>query len=178
MNRFIIYFKKLLINLVIVFFLFFSYFPVIPASSASNNHLYSTWDTLETDKLASIWLIKKFIDKQAEFKFFPKGELILEGIPFDVPEAELRVTHNQSTFEAIVKKYDIKDKAILEIAQVMHDIEINKWGKKLRKDTEQIDQQVQEIVTTAKNAPESIRRSVVIFDALYEKLNHGIMHNQ
>jgi len=73
------------------------------------SHLYSTWDTMEVDKCASAWLIKRFVDKEAEFKFFPSGELITEGIPFDTPDSEFRRYHNMSTFESILKKYTEKN---------------------------------------------------------------------
>jgi len=71
--------------------------------------IFSTWEGFEADKCASIWLIKRFIDKNAKIKFFPKGSIITEGIPFDVPEAKLRRYHNMSTFESILKYYNLKD---------------------------------------------------------------------
>ncbi len=136
----------------------------------SNSHLYSTWDAMETDKLASIWLIKKFVDKEAEFKFYPKGEFITEGVPFDVPEAELRVYHNLSTFESIVNKFKIDDPAVKEIAEIIHDIEINIWAKKQREESVDIDKTVQEIISSSKNNQERLKRSLAVFDQLYREL--------
>ena len=51
---------------------------------AANSQIYITWQGLEPDKLASLWLIKRFVDQEAEFKLVPKGSLIKDGIPFDV----------------------------------------------------------------------------------------------
>lgn len=138
--------------------------------SISNSSVYSTWDTLETDKLASIWLIKRFIDKDAEFRFYPKDEFITEGIPFDIPQAELRVYHNLSCFESIVNKFKIDDPVVKEIAQIIHDIEINFWGKKQREESEDIDRAIQEIISSSKNKQRLLERSFAVFDQLYEEL--------
>jgi hypothetical protein len=126
---------------------------------------------METDKLASIWLIKRFIDKDAEFKFYPKGEFITEGIPFDVPQAELRVYHNLSAFESIVRKFKIDDSTLKQIAQIIHDIEINFWGNKLRKESEELNKTIQEIIKSSKNNQDCLQRSFAIFNQLYERLN-------
>ncbi len=143
------------------------------AANTSNNkesHLYSTWDTMEVDKCASAWLIKRFIDKEAEFKFFPSGELITEGIPFDTPDSEFRRYHNMSTFESILKKYKIKDSSLIYIGKIMHDIEINFWGKKVIKETEEVEKEVRKIIDNSKDGHECFRRSFIYFDNLYNKL--------
>ena len=59
------------------------FFSMTAVLFAGDGHLYSTWDVLETDASASAWLIKRHVDPKARFKFFPKGELITEGIAFD-----------------------------------------------------------------------------------------------
>jgi hypothetical protein len=73
-------------------------------ADAESDSCYTTWENMEPDKCASAWLIKRFIDKNATFEFFPKGELITKGILFDVPEAEIRRYNNISTFEYLIKK--------------------------------------------------------------------------
>lgn len=137
----------------------------VTASSGSN--IYTTWENMEIDKCASAWLIKKFIDKNAVFKFFPKGELIIEGIPFDVPEAEIRRYHNLSAFEYLMKKYDIGDPAVRKIGEIIHDIEINYWGTKAVKDSQKINDAVQEIIETSTSAEKSLEKSFIFFDKLY-----------
>jgi len=90
------------------------------------------WVTREkamVDRIACPWLIKKFIDKEAEFLFVPENQVIqtaekVGGIPFDVRGAEL--THYQDedgsehvTFDALIKKYGLKDPALLELAKIV-----------------------------------------------------------
>ena len=85
------------------------------------------WITRERpkiDRIASPWLIKTFVDKEAEFIYVPFSEVlnkakVLDAIPFDIPNVEFTHYEEQSTFDYIVKKYKIKDPAILIIADIV-----------------------------------------------------------
>ncbi|MGC9122820.1 MAG: chromate resistance protein ChrB domain-containing protein [Thermoplasmata archaeon] len=89
------------------------------------------WITREkamVDRIACPWLIKNFIDREAEFLFLPKEEVLrkvkeLNAIPFDVEGAEL--THYKEngeervSFDAIIKKYNLTDPALNELAKIV-----------------------------------------------------------
>jgi len=146
------------------------------------------------------WLIKKFIDKNVVFKFFPKGELITEDIPFDVPEAEIRRYHNLSAFEYLMKKYNrplskvnfypiksrmksqfckrsnITDPAVRKIGEIIHDLEINYWGTKSVKDSQKINDAVQKIVADSRSAQESLEKSFIFFDNLFSEFKLTIQN--
>ncbi len=85
------------------------------------------WITRERpkiDRIASPWLIKNFVDEDAEFIYVPFSEVLdkskeLDAIPFDIPNVEFTHYEEQSTFDYIVKKYEIKDPAILIIADIV-----------------------------------------------------------
>lgn len=85
------------------------------------------WITRERpkiDRIASPWLIKNFVDKEAEFIYVPFDEVLskakeLDAIPFDIPNVEFTHYEEKSTFDYIVKKYEIKDPAILIIADIV-----------------------------------------------------------
>ena len=84
---------------------------------------------VHVDRVASPWLISKFVDRDAEFVFVPwPGPLPTPemGTPFDFPEARFELGHYEGkcTFEAIVEKYDIKDPWVLEIARIVHAADI------------------------------------------------------
>ena len=83
-----------------------------------------TRDYVHLDRVACPWLIKRFIDKEAEFVFVPWGEESkrpADAIPFALPGAELGPHDAQgTTFSKIIAKYRIDDPAIAEIAQVIH----------------------------------------------------------
>jgi hypothetical protein len=144
--------------------------PVI-VSSEDMPKTFSTWEGFEPDKCASIWLIKRFINKDAEFKFFPKGEFIKEGIPFDTPDARLRRYHDRSTYESIIKEYKIDDPAARQIGMIIHDIEINIWEKKLYKESLEVDEKIMHIIQNSKDNAEIIQKSDAYFDFLYKDIN-------
>ncbi|RTY93835.1 helix-turn-helix domain-containing protein [Flavobacterium sp. GSP27] len=85
------------------------------------------WITRERpkiDRIASPWLIKTFIDKNAEFIYVPFSDVLnkakeFDAIPFDIPNVEYTHYEEKSTFDYIVKKYKIKDPAILIIADIV-----------------------------------------------------------
>ncbi|MCK5229930.1 MAG: chromate resistance protein, partial [Desulfobulbaceae bacterium] len=104
--------------------------PLISKAPASEG-VFSTWDVFETDKCASIWLIKRFIDPQAEIRFFPHGTSITKGIPFDTPEAKFRRYATKSTYETLMEHYNFKDPRLKYIGRIIHDIEVNIWEKKV-----------------------------------------------
>ncbi len=79
------------------------------------------------DRTACAWLIKKFIDSEAEFVFveWPREELKPEhGIPFDIEGVELSHRDNKCTFEVLVEKYSIKDPYVHRIAEIVHAADI------------------------------------------------------
>jgi AraC-like DNA-binding protein len=85
------------------------------------------WVTRERpkiDRIACPWLIKKFIDKDAEFIYVAFDKVAgkakeLNAIPFDVPN--VKFTHNgeECTFDALVKEYKIKDSAVQTMAVIV-----------------------------------------------------------
>lgn len=80
---------------------------------------------VHVDRVACPWLITRFIDNQAEFLFVPKSQIervVAEtgAIPFDAPGVELGHHEGRCSFESIMLKYDLKDTALLRMAQVVH----------------------------------------------------------
>ncbi len=71
-----------------------------------------TREDVKVDRVACPWLIKKFIDKEAEFHFVPSDQVLKEAerlgaVPFDTPGAELGHRGKECSFEAILKKYNL-----------------------------------------------------------------------
>src|SRR5213080_813829 len=87
-----------------------------------------TREKAKVDRIACPWLIKKFVDKSADFLFVPPDKIPQiareEGaIPYDCANVEL--THYKEegkeyvSFDAIIKKYNLKDPALLELAKIV-----------------------------------------------------------
>ncbi|KPJ62752.1 MAG: chromate resistance protein [Planctomycetes bacterium DG_23] len=84
-----------------------------------------TRQNVMVDRVASSWLIRKFVDREAEFLFVP-GDKVQEvaktekATPFDAPGAELHHRQGKSTFEAILETYQIDDPAAHLLAKIVH----------------------------------------------------------
>ena len=85
------------------------------------------WITRERpkiDRIACPWLIKNFVDKDAEFIYVPKEQVFdnakeLHAIPYDIPGAEYSHYGEECTFDYIIKKHSITDPALLQIALIV-----------------------------------------------------------
>ena len=126
--------------------------PSVTALSKDSDHVYTTGTIIEVDRCASAWLIKRFVDPKANFKFVSDGELVAEGTAFDTPDAVLSRNHSQSTFEVIKAAYKITDSRIDQLAMHVHDIEINYWGKKKSKGSDKIAFELNKIIKDAKDS--------------------------
>ena len=81
-----------------------------------------TRENVKVDRVACPWLIKNFIDAQAEFVFLPHNTdwySITEGIVYDVPGCELGHHGEDVSFQSILKKYDITDPALRLLGEIV-----------------------------------------------------------
>lgn len=141
------------------------------ASGESPPSIFSTWDIFEVDKLASIWLVKRFINPKAKIKLYPKGDTITEGIPFDTPEAKFRRYHNMSTYEMFRRHFDIDDPRCIYISKIVHDIEINTWEKKVMPESRSMIDTIGNIITGSSTSEEIMNKASNYFDRLYANLD-------
>jgi hypothetical protein len=85
------------------------------------------WITRERpkiDRIACPWLIKRFVDAQAEFLYVPAARVLaearrLDAIPYDVPGVELTHDGPSCSFDAILKKYGLDDPALNRLADIV-----------------------------------------------------------
>lgn len=89
---------------------------------------------VHVDRVACPWLITRFIDSDAEFLFVPKSRVLeiaeKEGaIPFDTPGAELHHREEMCTFDAIIKDYELTDKALLRMARIINAADTDRFDK-------------------------------------------------
>ncbi len=136
----------------------------------AENKTFSTWDSFEVDKLASIWLIKRFIAPDASIVIYPKGEVIKDGLQFDTPFSSISRKFNKSTFESLLEHYKIKDKKLSKICKLIHDIEINVWEKKVFQMSSEIKISIMEITDNGKDNEGIIEKSNKYFEQLYNNM--------
>jgi len=80
---------------------------------------------VHVDRVACPWLITRFVDSNAEFRFVPKNEVLAvaereEAIPFDSPGAELTHDGDLCSFDVIIRKYHLTDPALLRLARIVN----------------------------------------------------------
>lgn len=144
---------------------------IVPCAFASTaNHFYTTGDVMEVDRCGSAWLIKRFIDHDATFKFYPKDQLITEGIPFDRPEGSLQRTHNAATFEVMLRKYELKDERLQQLGEIIHDVEINFWGKKENHLSGKVQAEIQQAINQSETTETFYKTCFAYFDNLFNEL--------
>jgi len=89
-----------------------------------------TRERVKVDRVACPWLIKKFVDAEAEFLFVPQDKVMetaeREGAtPYDVPGVELGHHDGKCSFEAIVEKYRIDDRSLALLARIVHGADVS-----------------------------------------------------
>ncbi|MBI1803221.1 MAG: chromate resistance protein [Ignavibacteriae bacterium] len=88
-----------------------------------------TREHVKVDRVACPWLIRKFVDPQAEFLFLPASDVLESArrenaIPYDVEGVELGHHNGKCSFEAIVSKYSIGDPAVHLLAKIVHGADV------------------------------------------------------
>ena len=88
---------------------------------------------VHVDRVACPWLITRFVDSDAEFLFVAKSRVAevakTEGaIPFDAPGAELGHKNGKCSFDSIIEKYELTDKALLRMAKIVNAADTDKVG--------------------------------------------------
>lgn len=133
-------------------------------------HIYSTWETIDADKLASLWFILKFKDPEAVIKFYPKGTLEMRGVQVDTPLSKFRRTQRLTAYESLIKAYNVSDPSLIYIGKLIHDIEINIWRDKTLPETPGFELILKGIILSNKDPQKCLSKAIVILDALYEGL--------
>jgi len=87
--------------------------------------LWITRSHVHVDRVACPWLIRRFIDNEAEFLFAPKSQIEkiaaeTGAIPFDAPGVELGHHEQRCSFESIILKYGLTDAALQRMAKIVH----------------------------------------------------------
>jgi len=81
-----------------------------------------TREKIKVDRVACPWLIRKFVDPQAEFIFLPQDTdwaTITDGILFDVPHCELGHQGEDVSFNSILKKYNLTEPALILLGEIV-----------------------------------------------------------
>jgi hypothetical protein len=132
----------------------------------------ATWVTrtgVMVDRIASAWLIRRFIDSSAQFKFVSgRGYRPKDGeIRFDMAGAEFTHDDGRCTFEVLAERFKLRDSALRPIAEIVHDLDLedDRYG---RKEAAGLGRMIVGLAVANSGDDERIARGGAIFDNLYE----------
>ncbi|SDR56245.1 hypothetical protein SAMN05519103_05328 [Rhizobiales bacterium GAS113] len=131
-----------------------------------------TWVTrrsVHVDRIACAWLIRRFIDPEAGFKFVAEKDYDAQQgeLRFDMFKAEFTHEGDKCSFEVLLDKIGSNDKALHAIAEIVHDIDL-KDGKFSREQTAGIAHVIAGICSSQKDDLARIERGSAMFDDTYE----------
>ncbi len=142
------------------------------ATVGAEHYRARTWVTREgvfVDRIGSAWLIRRFIDPEARFKFVPARGYRpkTDELRFDMFEAEFTHEGDRCTFETLLARFALDDAALREIAEIVHDIDL-KDAKFERGDAAGIERVLAGIAGANVTDDARLERGAQLFDALYE----------
>ncbi len=131
------------------------------------------WVTRERpkiDRIACPWLISRFVDQDAEFLYVPPDRVRITAaqtgaVPYDVEGVELTHDGPLCSFDAIVRKYDIDDPAILEMATIIRGADTNRHD--LHRACPGVYATLIGLSRAFSDDHEQLRHGMVLCDALY-----------
>jgi hypothetical protein len=133
-----------------------------------------TWENIGVDRMACIWLIRRWIDPKAEFTFVPAGTRPLPkgAEPFDIPGARFSHHGGHCTFHTFLKEHDLKDPTLARIARMVDEADIvqDVMVEPVAAGLDLICRGLRRISTDDEEALECSR---LVYDALYTELSLG-----
>jgi AraC-like DNA-binding protein len=136
------------------------------------------WITRERpkiDRIACPWLIKNFVDKDAQFIYVPADTVKeqakkLNATPFDVPDVEFSHHDDKCTFDYILQKYRIKDQALYTLAVIVRGADTDRHD--IASQASGLWAISAGLAYNVKDDYELLERGMMIYDALYSWARH------
>jgi hypothetical protein len=120
----------------------------------------------QVDRLASAWLIKRFIDPEANFLFAAPTEFPPDAIPFDTPGAEFSHHGNDCTFETLLKRAGLRDRRLTHLAEIVHEADLRD-GKFPRDEARGIDLAIRGFLAANSDDHDVLAHGLAHFEGLY-----------
>jgi hypothetical protein len=130
-----------------------------------------TWENVGVDRMACAWVIRKWIDQNAEFEFIPEGSSVLtsDAEAFDIPGVRFSHHRGRSSVHTIILEHNLTDPVLERIARIVDEadeiLEVT-----LEPVATGLDLICRGIRRISPNDQTALERSVLIFDALYAEL--------
>lgn len=134
-----------------------------------NGRTWVTREHIQVDRIASAWLIRRFIDRDARFKFVASTGYrpAPDELRFDMFEGEFTHRGDRCTFEVLLGEAGLRDAALAAIGEIVHDIDLkdDKYG---RPETAGVRSLIAGIATPVADDEQRLARGAVLLDGLYD----------
>jgi hypothetical protein len=116
------------------------------------------------DRMASAWLIRRFVAPDAKFVFNAKA--IRDHIPFDMPDVEFGHHGSECTYETLLRRFGVTDGAAIRIGQLVHDLDLkeSRYGVP---EAGTIGRLVDGLRQAGRSDHEMLESGIVVIDALH-----------
>ena len=133
-----------------------------------------TWENSGVDRIGCIWLIRRWIDPNAEFLFVPaEGVSLPKGAkPFDIPGTRYSHHGNHCTFHALLKEYNVQDPILSQIASIIDEADLVQEIN-VEPIAPGLDAVCRGIRRISADDYEALERGVLVYEALYTELSAG-----
>jgi hypothetical protein len=118
------------------------------------------------DRIASAWLIRRFIDPEATFVFANPGDFPADAIPFDTPNVELTHHGEDCTFETLVKRAGLRDRRLARLAEIVHEADLRD-GKYSNEEARGIDAAIRGLLAASTDDAHVLELGRTLFEGLY-----------
>jgi hypothetical protein len=134
-----------------------------------------TWEEVGVDRMACAWLIRGFIDREAEFIFIPAGQRPLpeHAEPFDIPGARLSHHRGHSTFHTMLHRYNLKDPVLKRIARIVDEADVVQEVA-VEPAAPGLDLICRGIRATSPDDRIALERGAIVYEALYAQLSSDL----
>ncbi len=122
------------------------------------------------DRIASAWLIRRFIDPEAQFLFAPPEEFPADAIPFDALGAQFGHQGEDCTFETLLRRCGLSDRCLTQLAEIVHEVDLRD-DKYHRDEARGVDLAVRGLLAALKDDYEVLAHGMTLFDGLYAALS-------
>jgi hypothetical protein len=142
--------------------------PARPGRGALVGRTWATRRGLHIDRIASAWLIRRFLDPKARFRFIDPKEPPRKGeLRFDMVGGDFSHEGDRCTFETLLARTGLADRPLAEIGEIVHDIDLKdeKFG---RIEAPGIERLVTGLLLANPEDEARLERGLVLFDELYQ----------
>lgn len=130
-----------------------------------------TWENVAVDRMACAWLIKRFIDPQAEFIFVPAGYKPLpnDAEPFDIPGVKYSHHRGHCTLYTLLREFNLKDPVLQRIAQIVDEADVVQEAA-VEPAAPGLDLICRGLRRISPDDPIALERGALIYEAIYAEL--------